>query len=68
MTINLADKKYGLPICLEESAYEGVVEIAGKVAQDIALVTGTKPQVCVQKEILGACVFAGTVGRSAYLE
>ena len=68
MTINLADKKYGLPICLEESAYEGVLEIAGKVAQDIALVTGTKPQVCVQKEILGACVFAGTVGRSAYLE
>lgn len=64
MSMTLANKTMALPIVLEESAYEGVVEIAKKVAKDIEAVAGMLPKVVTTGAVAGKCVFAGTLGKS----
>lgn len=67
MSMTLANKSMALPIVLEESAYEGVVEIAKKVAKDIEAVAGTLPQVVTTGTVTGNCVFVATLGKSEKL-
>ena len=43
-------------ICLEQSAFPGVIRVTEKVAHDVELVSGKKPQILVEKEITGAPV------------
>ena len=38
-------------ICLEQSAFPGVIRVTEKVAHDVELVSGKKPQILVEKEI-----------------
>ena len=40
-------------ICLEQSAFPGVIRVTEKVAHDVELVSGKKPQILVEKEIPG---------------
>ena len=37
-------------ICLEQSAFPGVIRVTEKVAHDVELVSGKKPQILVEKE------------------
>ena len=65
--------KASMPLMVvEESAYEGVRRIAGKVAEDIGKVLGTAPEAVSERELPGgsaACVvLCATLGKSALLE
>ena len=42
-------------ICLEQSAFPGVIRVTEKVAHDVELVSGKKPQILVEKEIPDHC-------------
>ena len=37
-------------ICLEQSAFPGVIRVTEKVAHDVELVSGKKPQILVEKQ------------------
>ncbi len=69
--MNLADKSKKTVLLVEESAFEGVKRVAGKVAIDIEKVTGNKPQVVtslagLEKEKTQV-IFCATVGKSELL-
>ena len=52
-------------ICLEQSAFPGVIRVTEKVAHDVELVSGKKPQILVEKEIPeNTGKAAGRTGRS----
>ncbi len=51
-------------ICLEQSAFPGVIRVTKKVAHDVELVSGKKPQILVEKEIPETLEAAGRTGRS----
>lgn len=63
-------------ICLEQSAFPGVIRVTEKVAHDVELVSGKKPQILVEKEIpetLGSSgedwtIIAATKGKSSFLK
>lgn len=72
MNILLAEQNKAIPFVVEQSAYEGVKRIFGKVAKDVEKVSGVLPQV---SEVVNAkdiqaeeIVFAATVGNSALLD
>ncbi len=65
--------KANMPLMVvEESAYEGVRRIAGKVAEDIGKVLGAAPEVVSERELparSAACmVLCATLGKSTLLE
>ena len=51
-------------ICLEQSAFPGVIRVTEKVAHDVELVSGKKPQILVEKEIPETLESSGRTGRS----
>ena len=63
-------------ICLEQSAFPGVIRVTEKVAHDVELVSGKKPQILVEKEILETLessgedwtIIAATKGKSSFLK
>ena len=63
-------------ICLEQSAFPGVIRVTEKVAHDVALVSGKKPQILVEKEIPETLessgedwtIIAATKGKSSFLK
>ena len=62
-------------ICLEQSAFPGVIRVTEKVAHDVELVSGKKPQILVEKEIPETLessgedwtIIAATKGKSSFL-
>lgn len=63
-------------ICLEQSAFPGVIRVTEKVAHDVELVSGKKPQIQVEKEIPETLessgedwtIIAATKGKSSFLK
>lgn len=63
-------------ICLEQSAFPGVIRVTEKVAHDVELVSGKKPQILVEKEIPETLessgedwtIIAATKGKSSFLK
>lgn len=63
-------------ICLEQSAFPGVIRVTEKVAHDVELVSGKKPQILVEKEIPETLessgedwtIIAATEGKSSFLK
>ena len=63
-------------ICLEQSAFPGVIRVTEKVAHDVELVSGNKPQILVEKEIPETLessgedwtIIAATKGKSSFLK
>lgn len=63
-------------ICLEQSAFPGVIRVTEKVAHDVELVSGKKPQILVEKEIPETLessgedwtIIAATNGKSSFLK
>ena len=63
-------------ICLEQSAFPGVIRVTEKVAHDVELVSGKKPQILVEKEITETLessgedwtIIAATKGKSSFLK
>ena len=63
-------------ICLEQSAFPGVIRVTEKVAHDVDLVSGKKPQILVEKEIPETLessgedwtIIAATKGKSSFLK
>ena len=63
-------------ICLEQSAFPGVIRVTEKVAHDVELVSGKKPQILVEKEIPETLessgedwtIIAATKGQSSFLK
>ena len=63
-------------ICLEQSAFPGVIRVTEKVAHDVELVSGKKPQLLVEKEIPETLessgedwtIIAATKGKSSFLK
>ena len=63
-------------ICLEQSAFPGVIRVTEKVAHDVELVSGKKPQILVEKEIPETLessgedwtIIAATKGKSRFLK
>lgn len=63
-------------ICLEQSAFPGVIRVTEKVAHDVELVSGKKPQILVEKEIPETLESSGedwtiivaTKGKSSFLK
>lgn len=63
-------------ICLEKSAFPGVIRVTEKVAHDVELVSGKKPQILVEKEIPETLessgedwtIIAATKGKSSFLK
>ena len=63
-------------ICLEQSAFPGVIRVTEKVAHDVELVSGKKPQTLVEKEIPETLessgedwtIIAATKGKSSFLK
>lgn len=63
-------------ICLEQSAFPGVNRVTEKVAHDVELVSGKKPQILVEKEIPETLessgedwtIIAATKGKSSFLK
>ena len=63
-------------ICLEQSAFPGVIRVTEKVALDVELVSGKKPQILVEKEIPETLessgedwtIIAATKGKSSFLK
>lgn len=63
-------------ICLEQSAFPGVIRVTEKVAHDVELVSGKKPQILVEKEIPETLessgedwtIIAATTGKSSFLK
>ena len=63
-------------ICLEQSAFPGVIRVTEKVAHDVELVSGQKPQILVEKEIPETLessgedwtIIAATKGKSSFLK
>ena len=63
-------------ICLEQSAFPGVIRVTEKVAHDVKLVSGKKPQILVEKEIPETLessgedwtIIAATKGKSSFLK
>lgn len=63
-------------ICLEQSAFPGVIKVTEKVAHDVELVSGKKPQILVEKEIPETLessgedwtIIAATKGKSSFLK
>ena len=63
-------------ICLEQSAFPGVISVTEKVAHDVELVSGKKPQILVEKEIPETLessgedwtIIAATKGKSSFLK
>ena len=63
-------------ICLEQSAFPGVFRVTEKVAHDVELVSGKKPQILVEKEIPETLessgedwtIIAATKGKSSFLK
>ena len=63
-------------ICLEQSAFPGVIRVTEKVAHDVELVSGKKPQILVEKEIPETLessgedwtIIAATKGKSSLLK
>ena len=63
-------------ICLEQSAFPGVIRVTEKVAHDVELVSGKKPQILVEKEIPETLessgedwtITAATKGKSSFLK
>lgn len=63
-------------ICLEQSAFSGVIRVTEKVAHDVELVSGKKPQILVEKEIPETLessgedwtIIAATKGKSSFLK
>ncbi len=70
--MNLADKSKKTVLLVEETAFEGVKRIAGKVAVDIEKVTGIRPQVVNGLEGLDKdntqVIFCATADKSSLLE
>ncbi|MDE6517681.1 MAG: glycosyl hydrolase 115 family protein, partial [Acetatifactor sp.] len=60
-----------VPLLVENSAFEGVKRIAGKVAEDIRKVTGCKPQVLPKEQLEAGqsrAILCATVGKSPLAE
>ncbi|MDE7225107.1 MAG: hypothetical protein K2O34_15180, partial [Acetatifactor sp.] len=59
-----------IPLLVENSAFEGVKRIAGRVAEDICKVTGCKPSVASEQLAEGQtrAVLCATVGKSSLTE
>ena len=65
-----------MSICLEQSAFPGVIRVTEKVAHDVELVSGKKPQILVEKEIPETLessgedwtIIAATKGKSSFLK
>lgn len=63
-------------ICPEQSAFPGVIRVTEKVAHDVELVSGKKPQILVEKEIPETLessgedwtIIAATKGKSSFLK
>ena len=63
-------------ICLEQSAFPGVIRVTEKEAHDVDLVSGKKPQILVEKEIPETLessgedwtIIAATKGKSSFLK
>ena len=63
-------------ICLEQSAFPGVIRVTEKVAHDVELVSGKKPQILVEKERPETLessgedwtIIAATKGKSSFLK
>lgn len=63
-------------ICLEQSVFPGVIRVTEKVAHDVELVSGKKPQILVEKEIPETLessgedwtIIAATKGKSSFLK
>lgn len=63
-------------MCLEQSAFPGVIRVTEKVAHDVELVSGKKPQILVEKEIPETLessgedwtIIAATKGKSSFLK
>ena len=63
-------------ICLEQSAFPGVIRVTEKVAHDVELVSGKKAQILVEKEIPETLessgedwtIIAATKGKSSFLK
>ena len=63
-------------ICLEQSAFPGVIRVTEKVAHDVELVSGKKPQILVEKEIPETLessgedwtIIAAAKGKSSFLK
>lgn len=63
-------------ICLEQSAFPGVIRVTEKVAHDVELVSGKKPQILVEKEIPETLessgedwtIIAATKGKSSFMK
>ena len=63
-------------ICLEQSAFPGVIRVTEKVAHDVELVSGKKPQILVEKGIPETLessgedwtIIAATKGKSSFLK
>ena len=63
-------------ICLEQSAFPGVIRVTEKEAHDVELVSGKKPQILVEKEIPETLessgedwtIIAATKGKSSFLK
>ena len=63
-------------ICLEQSAFPGVIRVTEKVAHDVELVSGKKPKILAEKEIPETLessgedwtIIAATKGKSSFLK
>ena len=66
MGITLGTDNPGLKIILADNEWPGVKRIAGKVADDIRLVTGVQPELMISDNVTGleaGCIYVGTLGR-----
>ena len=67
--MKIFDSGYCVPFLVEEEAYEGVKRIAGKVAGDMKLVSGIKPEILshIDDDVRELILFA-TIGKSRILD
>ena len=64
--MTLADGTGVLPFIVEESAFEGVKRIAGKVAKDVEKVSGMLPNILTKADNTGEqLILCATLGKSA---
>lgn len=69
--MRLVYENQAVPLLVENSAFEGVKRIAGKVAEDICKVTGQRPQVLQENRLTAEdkrAVLCATAGKSALAE
>ncbi len=70
MEFSLIRNGGAVPLLIEEAAFEGVRKIGESVASDLEMVTGVRPDLLTEKQILSeeAVILCATCGRSPLME